>query len=224
MPVVLLHALPLDGSMWEAVRAGLDREVVAPTLYRFGDSLEAWAAGVLSEVGPGPLTVVGNSVGGSCAVEIARLVPDRVRCLVLVGAKPGHRPEPALRDSALQLIDEVGIDAAWARYWAPLFGPRAQPAVIEHARVVARRQGSGWIANGVRAFHSRQDRASWLRSWPGRTVVVRGEYDAVAPWSPASAAELADAQFVEVAGVGHYVPLEDPAALTAILRSTGCAG
>ncbi len=64
--VVLLHALPLDGQVWGDVAGLLDEDVVAPTLYRLGDSLRAWAGGVLDLAGPGPFVLVGNSVGGSC--------------------------------------------------------------------------------------------------------------------------------------------------------------
>jgi pimeloyl-ACP methyl ester carboxylesterase len=35
------------------------------------------------------MEIVGNSIGGSRAIEVARLVPERVRMIVLVGTKPG---------------------------------------------------------------------------------------------------------------------------------------
>jgi pimeloyl-[acyl-carrier protein] methyl ester esterase len=41
--LLLLHALPLDGSMW-AEQAKLRPEAsYAPTLYPLGDHIEAWA-------------------------------------------------------------------------------------------------------------------------------------------------------------------------------------
>ncbi len=220
MPVVLLHALPFDGSMWDPVRDRLGLESLAPTLYRFGDDLEEWAAGVLAEVGPGPLTLVGNSVGGSCAIEIARMIPACVQCLVLVGAKAGHRPEPELRDEALRVLARDGVDAAWARYWRPRFGPRADPAVITAAAACARAQPHGWIERGLRAFHGRTDRASWLHAWRGRTIIVCGEFDVIPVHPAALAADLADGRFVEIEGAGHYVPLEAPEALAAIIDGT----
>jgi pimeloyl-ACP methyl ester carboxylesterase len=119
--LLLLHALPLDGSMWASQMDLLPGAVWAPTLYGLGDSIEAWAAAVLQQVPCERLIVAGCSVGGSCALEVAALAPERVAALVLIGAKAGHRPEPALRDTALALLQGEGVEAAWARYWAPLF-------------------------------------------------------------------------------------------------------
>lgn len=52
MELVLLHALPLDGSMWaNELRLPFDA-AIAPTLYLMGDSLESWARGVLDLEAP----------------------------------------------------------------------------------------------------------------------------------------------------------------------------
>jgi hypothetical protein len=53
--------------------------------------------------------VVGNSVGGSCALEVARAAPDQVEAVVLVGAKAGVRPDPALRAEAVGTLADGGI-------------------------------------------------------------------------------------------------------------------
>lgn len=45
--LVLLHPLPLDGSVWSEETRALAPRSVAPTLYGFGDSIEDWAAEVL---------------------------------------------------------------------------------------------------------------------------------------------------------------------------------
>lgn len=86
--LVLLHPLPLDGSIWPAELWDLAAYVLAPTLYSAGDSLPGWAATVLDMVDPGEYVIVGNSIGGSCALELATLDRGRVRGLVLIGAKP----------------------------------------------------------------------------------------------------------------------------------------
>jgi pimeloyl-[acyl-carrier protein] methyl ester esterase len=117
--VVLLHALPLDGSMWPAELRELAPRVLAPTLYPLGETIEAWATAVLELAGPGPLVLIGTSIGGSCAIEVAALAPERVRQLVLIGAKPGHRPEPDARDTAVRLLAQHGMRAAWPEYWRP---------------------------------------------------------------------------------------------------------
>ena len=210
MTLILLHPLPLDGSIWPDELLAFPGRVFAPTLYRFGDSLEDWARGVLDEVGDGPLDLVGNSIGGSCAVEIAALARDRVRSIVLVGAKPGHRPEPASLDEALQVLEHEGTAGAWTRYWAPLFAPDADPRTVERARSIAESLPAGHLTSGVRAFHSRADRAALARDLDIPIAIVRGEHDPIPrnPW--ALAASLRHGVFHRIASAGHYIPIERP--------------
>jgi pimeloyl-ACP methyl ester carboxylesterase len=157
---------------------------------------------------------VGNSVGGSCALEVAREAPDRVRLVVLIGTKVGHRRDPALRDDVLSALESEGMDAAWSRYWRPLFAPDADPAVVERARSVARAQPLDAVANGVRVFHGRPDRSAFARSLDVPVVAIRGDHD-IAFRGPARAPEFERAELHVVEACGHYVPLERPAALTA---------
>lgn len=208
--LVLLHPLPLDGSVFGDSVRGLGDECFTPTLYGLGDDIESWARSVLDTVGGGPLVVVGNSIGGSCAIELARLAPTRVRALVLSGAKPDHRPQPDVRDQALRTLEVEGLRSAWDRYWLPLFGPLTAPEAIERARRVAEERGVASIANGVRVFHSRPDRAAFLASWPGRVFVVSGRHDLYPDRSRALAAVLPSASFHLIAHAGHYVPIERP--------------
>lgn len=48
MDLVLLHALPLDASMWRWQSELLEGRPHAPTLYGYGDRLSDWADAVLS--------------------------------------------------------------------------------------------------------------------------------------------------------------------------------
>jgi pimeloyl-ACP methyl ester carboxylesterase len=216
--LVLLHPLPLDGSIWAAETRALAPRSIAPTLYDLGGSLEEWADGVIDLCGPGPLVLVGNSIGGSCAIEVARRVPDRVRSMVLIGTKAGHRPEPDLRDEALRVLEQHGMAGAWPRYWAPLFAPDADGDIVELARSVAHAQRVDAVINGVRVFHSRPDRAEFLGTLDVPIVVVSGEHDVAARNGAALAAGLRHGQFRRVDGAGHYVPMERPDALTEIVR------
>lgn len=216
MNLLLLHPLPLDGSIFSDGIRALGDACVAPTLYDAGDDLRSWAEAALDAVGDGPVVVVGNSIGGSCAIEAARIAPTKVKALVVCGSKPGHRPEPDFRDAALQVLATEGLSAAWHRYWLPLFGPKASTEVIEQGWRSATAQGEDSIAAGIRAFHGRPDREAFLGSWPGPVWVVSGEHDLYPERSRRLAKRLPNATFDLVEAVGHYVPLEAPDALTAI--------
>lgn len=218
MRLLLLHPLPLDGTAHPAGLWNLGVDVVAPTLYGVGDDLADWATAAIDAVGDGPIVVVGTSIGGSCAIEAARLAPTRVAGLVLTGTNPGHRPEPALRDEALRVLDEQGVAAAWARYWRPLFGPSVPAEIVDGAEATATRVGATALASGVRAFHGRADRSGFLASCRLPIAVVSGEHDIRPDRSRSLAASLPTATFHLLPGTGHYVPIEAPEALTAVVR------
>lgn len=217
LDLVLLHPLPLDGSIWPLGLWDLADAVVAPTLYSVGGSLTDWAAAALELTNAGDLVVVGNSVGGSGALELASLAPSRVRAVVLVGAKAGVRRDPAFRDEAVRVLREDGVAEAWERYWAPLFAPDADPAIVARARSIALDIDVEDHVNGVRAFHDRPDRSTLLAELDLPVTVVRGQHDGIPKYPEQIVATLRHGRFVEVRGSGHYVPLERPDELVSIV-------
>ena len=185
-----------------------------------GDSVETWAAAVLKGVKGDRLIVVGCSVGGSCALELAVAAPDRVAALVLIGTKAAHRPDPALHATVLETLQKGGLEEVWRLFWAPLFSGRAASQVIDDAKRIALRQASREVARGVTAFHSRRSREQFLSAFPRPVVVVTGAHDS-APGPKVSAAQAAsarDGRLHIIPDCGHYAPLERPEPLNAILR------
>ena len=194
--------------------------VIAPTLYGLGDSLEEWAGAVLDLAGNGPLVLFGSSVGGSCALEIARLAPDRVAAVVLVGAKAAHRPQPSFRDEVINVLTDGGMAQAWPRFWEPLFGSQANSAVVHTARQIAFQHDVTDVIRGVQVFHSRSDRTEFVKSWQRPLVVISGDQD-TAPTpnvAAALAAQASKGEFHLVEDAGHYVTLERPSAARRILQ------
>src|ERR671923_2966358 len=109
MTVLFLHALPLDERMWEPQRDAFP-DAVTPRLYGRGSSMEGWARGILDEV-EGDFAVVGSSMGGYCALEVVRQAPERVRGLVLVGAR-AEADSPERRERRAQLPEVIGSGGA----------------------------------------------------------------------------------------------------------------
>ena len=85
-------------------------KVPAPRLYGLGKTMDDWAEAVL-EANPGPLVVVGASMGGYCALAAARLAPERIAGLVLAGSRP-DADSPSRRERRAETI-------ALARHAAP---------------------------------------------------------------------------------------------------------
>ncbi|MFM0247547.1 alpha/beta fold hydrolase [Paraburkholderia sediminicola] len=220
LELLLLHALPLDGSMWAGQMALLPGATYAPTLYPLGDSIETWAAEALRLVKGDRLIVVGCSVGGSCALEVAVAAPDRVAALVLIGTKARHRPDPELHASVLDMLQENGVEEAWRILWEPLLSGTASSQAIREARRIALGQLPHEVARGVSVFHSRPSRDEFLSTFPSPVIVVTGADDsAPGPKTSAEQADLApNGRLHVVPGCGHYVPLEHPEVVNSILR------
>lgn len=217
--LLLLHALPLSGSMWEGQLGLLPGATSAPTLYGFGDRIEDWAKRALETVEADRLVVVGCSVGGSCAIEVAITAPERVAALVLIGAKARHRPDPDLHRRAVAMIRTQGMEEAWRTFWQPLFSSESSRNVIDDAKGMMLAEPPEDVARGVDVFHTRPSRETFLAEFSGPVVVVTGAHD-VAPGRDVSAeqARIASRGSLHVVpSCGHYVPLERPAAINAIL-------
>jgi pimeloyl-ACP methyl ester carboxylesterase len=217
LELLFLHALPLDGSMWAGQMQLLPGSTYAPTLYPLGDSIEAWAAAVLKVAKGDRLIVVGCSVGGSCALELAVAAPERIAALVLIGTKAERRPDPAYHASVLETLQENGLEQAWKAMWAPLFSRSASARVIDDAKRILLRQSPLDVARGVTVFHTRPSRG--LSAFRCPVIVVTGADD-VAPGPSVSKAQADSAQHGQLHVVpecGHYVPLERPEVLNSIL-------
>jgi pimeloyl-ACP methyl ester carboxylesterase len=218
MLTVLLHALPFDGRMWSDADRQINTNVLAPDLFRLGNSIGDWAEAVLAMTGSEEMLVVGSSVGGSCALEIARLAPKQVSAIVLIGSKASVRPDPIARDQAIRTLETEGMDAAWSAYWAPLFGTSTPRSVLSSARELAWSQDVHQVASGVRAFHDRRDLSGFAASWRKPFIVISGDQDRTPPSAAIRALGRGPKRrFHIVEDCGHYVNLERPQQLQSIL-------
>lgn len=209
MRVLLLHAFPLDERMWEPQLPVLaEHEVIAPRLYGRGRTMDAWADSIAAET-EGELVVVGASMGGYCALALARRVPERVRAMMLVGSRPDADSEErrAGRADTIQLICTEGPEGLWRSMLPKLFHEesRADEQLLY-------RDPDG-LAAAVEGIRDREDSSALARSFPGPLRFVVGEFDPFV-----SAGELEGFDVREVAGAGHLVNLERPDEFNEILR------
>ncbi len=210
LAILYLHALPLDGTMWNLQRGLSGIKSYAPTLYGFGNTVSDWAQAALDLVEEPKVIVVGCSVGGSCALEIAHLAPQRVAALVLVGTKADITLQPEFLASALDTLLSMPPEAAWIRFWRPLICEKSPRFASEALRWIFDRQSPDDLARGITAFHTRPSRKETLGSYDGEIVMVSGEND-VAPGPLVSRRQAEAAQHGSlhiVPQCGHYVPVE----------------
>jgi pimeloyl-ACP methyl ester carboxylesterase len=182
MRILLLHAFPLDPSMWDAQReivAG--HEVAAPSLYGRGNTMDLWAESLLGEL-TGPFDCcVGASMGGGCALALERHSPGFLRALVLAGAHAG----PDSPGRQLQRMQQI------ADYRA---GQDEEKVAI------------------VEALRDRPDDRAVVRSFTGPLLVVVGDADPMisvgAAQALAGSAPRGRAAVIEEAG--HLVSVDRP--------------
>lgn len=200
MKVLLLHAWPLDERMWErqvAVLAGAGFEPVAPRLYGRGPSIDGWAAQLLDEV-EGPFVVVGASMGGYCALALARRAPERVLGIVLAGSRAGADSEERRRsrDEQIAALRSEGV-----------------PSGVE-TDVPAED-----LAVAQEAIRDRPDASGTVGAFGGPLLVCVGDRDDIV--SVEEARGIANAALrgsLEVfAGAGHFLTTEQPDRFDAVL-------
>jgi pimeloyl-ACP methyl ester carboxylesterase len=211
MTVLLLHAFPLDERMWEPQRAVVD-DVVAPRLYGRGSTIANWARGILAEV-PGDVALVGASMGGYCALEIARQAPERVRWLVLVGARvDADSPERREgRARTIDLIRERGAEGLWEDMRSKLF-PAEEAEGVELARRLTLEQRPDELVAAVEAIRDRRDSTEVVAGLESPVLFAVGTSDPfVSPSEAPPAAEL------RVFETGHLPSLERPEEFNAVL-------
>jgi 3-oxoadipate enol-lactonase len=207
--VLLLHAFPLDKQMWAPQRAALaGHEVIAPRLYGRGRTMDEWADSIAGET-EGDLAVVGASMGGYCALALARRAPERVRGLLLVGARPDADTEErrAGRADTIELIRNEGLDGLWRMMLPKLFHDQS----AADKQLVYRDADA--LVTALEAVRDRPDSTDVVRSFPRPVQFVVGEFD---PY--VSAGELSEFDVRELQSAGHLVNLERPDEFNEILR------
>jgi pimeloyl-ACP methyl ester carboxylesterase len=202
---VFLHALPLDERMWshgEALR-----------LYGRGRTMEQWADSVLDEV-DGELVLVGASMGGYCALAAARIAPERVRGIALVGSR-AEADTPERREGRARTIETIrrgGAAALWEDMRPKLFPDEADRAVVERARSITLEQRPDELVAAVEAIRDRADSTDVWASLDAPTLIAVGDRDPFVSVEDArSHAEAArDGRAHVFAGCGHLPGLERP--------------
>jgi 3-oxoadipate enol-lactonase len=206
--VVFLHALPLDERMWEPQRDAFAAfEVAAPRLYGRGATMDAWATSLLAEL-PGELVLVGASMGGYCALAMARREPGRVRGLVLAGSRAdADSPERrAGRADTIELIGREGAPGLWESMRPKLLREDADAGLVDRVRALALDRSPSELVEAVGAIRDRVDSTDVLRSLGERTLAVIGDSDPFVAGDEVPAHEV-----VVLPGCAHLPSLERPA-------------
>ena len=240
-PVVLLHGVGGGRSAWDAggsntgaALAAAGHAVLAIDFPGYGLSasiepydLAGMAAALqatLAATALGPAVLVGHSMGGMVAQELAAFAPQTVAALVLASTspafgKPGGDWQQGFLQSRFAPLDAgLGMAGLAAQLVPTMVAPGASPTMIQAAQAQMAGVPEATYRRAVAALVA-FDRRADLPKIAVPTLVITGEADRTA--APEVARRMADhipgATCLVVPDAGHLLNLEQPAAFHAAL-------
>jgi pimeloyl-ACP methyl ester carboxylesterase len=227
LPVLLLHAFPLSGAMFDgqvAALSGVARFIV-PDQRGFGqsglgegpttmESLAEDALLLLDHLGIAAAVIGGLSMGGYASLALLRQDPGRVRGLILADTQMGADDEPAraLREALAQDVLGTGMEVLVERQLPRLLGADAPDELRARVAAIMRANPPAGAAAALRGMALRADNRDMLARFSGPVLVLVGAEDVVTPPDKARAMSrvAADATLVEIPAAGHLSNLEEP--------------
>ena len=213
MRTLFLPGLLSDGRVWQEVADRLNLPLLLADLTR-DDTIGGMAARALFDF-DGPISVMGHSMGGRVAIEMARLQPGRVTSLVL--ANTGHTSmKPGEEEKRGRLVDLGRRDMReLAEVWLPpMLAPDriADLSLVDDLTQMVIKAGPEVHERQIRALLSRPDAGKTLPAITCPVLLMTGAQDG---WSPEAqhremAAMTSDSTVEIINDAGHFLPIEQP--------------
>lgn len=228
VPVIFIHAFPLNQSMWDEQVAALSSICRAVTLDLRGfglsdvpdgpysmDQMAADVHGLMTELGIDKAVLAGLSMGGYISFAFYRNYPDKVQAIVLADTRASADTEEG-RDKRLKSAERA--EGEGARAIADDMVPLAlapstvenNPDVVQRMRRMAEANSPKGIAAAQRGMAARRDSKDLLAHVDFPVQIIVGSEDKLT--SVAEAEKMRDrvrhARFHIIEGAGHLSNLE----------------
>ncbi|KQR22982.1 alpha/beta fold hydrolase [Deinococcus sp. Leaf326] len=228
----LVHGFGTSRGIWRRVLEDLPGGALTPELPGFGDNADAGRPGqttadmaeslalTLRAAGEGPYRLAGHSMGGKVVVLLAARYPDLVDELLLIAPSP-PTPEPMSDEDRARLRAAHGDAAALTRqYHDVIRAPVPQEDFDGLVRDGLRADAEAWVA--WPDVGSLEDIRSELGGLRAPVTVLYSEDDpAITPDTIRRKVlgALPQARAVALRGSGHFIPLERPQDVLALLTA-----
>lgn len=231
LPVLLVHGFPYDGRMWETTTKALvdaGCRVIVPDLRGFGKSELARTATMremandlaelLDKLSIRQAVVVGFSMGGYVALQMANLHRERVAGLVLSDTRAGPDTDAAKagrRDLAARVLKEGMEPVITANLPKQLTTAttRGQPQLVERVRGWMASQRPAGTAAALLGMMERSDMRGKLSGWNMPCLAMVGDQDEVIPMDEVMrmAQAFRGSETAVITGAAHLAPVEQAA-------------
>ena len=230
LPIIFIHAFPLNRTMWDAQVAALRSRfrVITPDLRGFGksaapagpyamDRMAADVRALMRALSIEQAVIAGCSMGGYVAFAFYRDYPDSTRALVLVDTRAGLDTEEARdrREQSAEKAERLGARAIAGDMTPLLLGSTTEatrPALVQRVRAMIEANSPQGIAAAQRGMAARQDSISLLSQITCPALVIAGSEDRLAGRAEAEAMadKIPGARLRVIEAAGHLPSLERP--------------
>jgi pimeloyl-ACP methyl ester carboxylesterase len=229
--ILLIHAFPLNHTMWQPQTAHLSPRfrVIAPDVRGFGESLPPtpWTMMQMCEdlkefvdvLDLDSYAVAGISMGGYIALPFTFWFPDKVRQLVLADtrARSDDEAEKQGRTEMMATLVREGIQVLPQLMLPRLLRPDPSPEAVDFVTSIILENHPSAAMYALMAMRDRPDSTMTVERINCPTLVVAGEHDVAREECMKIAETLPEGRFVQIPRAGHLSNIDNPKAFNQAL-------
>ncbi len=194
-------------------------DMIDPIIFDY-DAFETTDAmvGQLVEILPTDCTLVGHSMGGFLAQKCAAQIPVKNLILINTWAKPTYEFLEQNK-MAFEAVDEIGLEAMFKHQTPLLFYDKESQLIQDSIKALLEKPPEVY----KRLFHALsfgEDLSAHLPKITARTLIIHGRHDVLFSQEQHQHMQnlIPGAKMTIIEESGHVSPIEQPQAVTALLR------